>query len=114
MPLILIVDDDDDAAEIYGFVLSAAGFRTARATNGAEGLTLEEELSPDLILLDVNMPILDGLEMLRRRDPARRARTPVIGEFGRSHQRTRRARSRRRPLHAEGRVLRRPAGRDST
>ena len=33
MPLILIVDDDDDIAEIYQFVLSAAGFRTARATN---------------------------------------------------------------------------------
>ena len=78
MPLILIVDDDDDIAEIYQFVLSAAGFRTARATNGAEGLALEDELEPDLILLDVNMPVLDGLEMLRRRDATRRARTPVI------------------------------------
>ena len=76
--LILIVDDDDAVAELYQLVLVGAGFRVARASNGQEGLFLEEELAPDLIILDLNMPILGGLEMLRQRGPTQQARTPVL------------------------------------
>ena len=81
-PLILIVEDDDAVAELYQLILVGDGFRVARAANGAEGLLLEEELAPDLLLLDLHMPMMNGLELLRRRDPTLRARTPVIVSSG--------------------------------
>jgi two-component system, OmpR family, phosphate regulon response regulator PhoB len=76
--LILVVEDDDAIAEIYQVFLVAAGYRVARAANGVEGLLLEDQLSPDLIILDMHMPVLGGLDMLKRRDAKQRTSTPVI------------------------------------
>jgi CheY-like chemotaxis protein len=60
LPSILIVEDDLEIAEALADVLTSAGYRTRRARNGIEGLEKIAEEDPDLILLDVEMPLLDG------------------------------------------------------
>ena len=63
-PLILIVDDEGDFREILGTKLKAAGFLVEEASSGAEGLEKAGKIGPDLIILDVNMPNLSGVETL--------------------------------------------------
>jgi DNA-binding response OmpR family regulator len=63
---ILIVDDDDELRELIGFALRQAGYLVVQAADGVEGLHLYEQEQPDLLILDVNMPRLNGLEMCRR------------------------------------------------
>jgi diguanylate cyclase (GGDEF)-like protein len=65
-PCILIVDDHPDNVEILRARLQAAGYRTRAAADGEEALRLVAECPPDLILLDVMMPRLDGNEVARR------------------------------------------------
>lgn len=68
---ILLVDDEPDILEILEFNLRKEGFEVATAGNGEEGLALARELKPDLIVLDIMMPIMDGVEVCRqlRADP---------------------------------------------
>ena len=61
---ILIVDDEQDLAEALEEKLSNEGYTTFRGHDGKEGLALALEHKPDLILLDVMMPVMDGWEML--------------------------------------------------
>lgn len=63
-PLILLVDDDVQIQEIFSTRLKNAGFQVLQARNGEEGLTFAKQAKPDLILLDVMMPIMDGAKML--------------------------------------------------
>ena len=72
MPKILVVDDEPDAVELISFNLKAAGFDVVTATDGASALKAARLHAPDLILLDVMLPEIDGLEVckLLRRDPA--------------------------------------------
>jgi two-component system OmpR family response regulator len=63
---ILVVDDDPRICEVICFALEKAGLRTARARNGAEALARVETDRPDLIVLDIGMPEVDGLEVCRR------------------------------------------------
>jgi len=63
MANLLIVDDDADMAALLAEVLQAAGHVCRVASNGREGLTLVFQQFPDLVLLDVEMPILTGPEM---------------------------------------------------
>lgn len=65
-PLVLIVDDDDKLREYVRVNLEAEGYVVREAANAEEGLAALGEESPDLILLDVMMPQVDGWEMLRR------------------------------------------------
>lgn len=65
-PLVLMVDDDADFREIVTSKLQATGFRTAEAKDGAEGFEMAKKLKPDLVLLDVKMPDVDGIEALHR------------------------------------------------
>ena len=65
-PRILIVDDHPDNVEILRAHLQASGYRTMTATDGEEALQLVAECPPDLILLDVMMPRMDGNEVARR------------------------------------------------
>jgi DNA-binding response OmpR family regulator len=79
MTTILIVDDEPPILDLVRFTLEDAEVRVVEASDGVEALALARRLRPDLILLDVHMPRLDGLEACRqiRRDPAL-ARTPII------------------------------------
>lgn len=64
-PLILIVEDDDNLRSLLEFNLERRGFRTAQAADGAEGLVQARTIDPDLVLLDVMLPVLDGREVCR-------------------------------------------------
>jgi len=63
---ILIIDDDPDVAKLLTAILKPQGFDVHRASDGQEGLKMAYELHPDLIILDVMMPVLDGWEVCRR------------------------------------------------
>jgi excisionase family DNA binding protein len=65
-PLVLIVDDDDRLREYVRVNLEMEGYTVIEGANAEEGLSAVEEQAPDLILLDVMMPGVDGWEMLRR------------------------------------------------
>jgi CheY-like chemotaxis protein len=71
-PLILIVDDEADLREIFSMKLRSAGFRVETAENGQQGVEKAKALRPDLILMDVKMPVLDGAAAVLklREDPA--------------------------------------------
>ncbi len=63
---ILIVDDERQLVSLLGRFFSRLGFTVLTATNGREGLKRAEEEHPDLVLLDVRMPGMDGMQVLRR------------------------------------------------
>ncbi len=69
---ILIVDDEDDFIELLKYRLAGLGYNFLVAKNGVEALTLARESKPDLILLDIMLPDLDGLSVctILRRQPA--------------------------------------------
>ena len=62
---ILIVDDDPDVVEILSYNLLKQKYEVFKATNGNEGLVAVMESSPDLIILDIRMPEMNGIEMCR-------------------------------------------------
>jgi DNA-binding response OmpR family regulator len=62
---VLVVDDQEDIREMARLVLTAAGYEVQTARSGREALTLARESSFDLMLLDINMPELDGWATLR-------------------------------------------------
>ena len=82
-PLILVVDDYEDAREMYAEYLRFCGFRVAEARNGNEALEQAFSLMPDLILMDLSLPGMDGWEATRqlKADP-RTARIPVVALTG--------------------------------
>ncbi|NNE69853.1 MAG: response regulator [Rhodothermales bacterium] len=63
---ILVVDDEDDIVELLEYNLEAEGFEVLRAMDGAEAIAVAGAETPDLIILDVMMPRMDGLEACRR------------------------------------------------
>ena len=63
---ILVVDDSADMRDLWNLWLTAHGFSVLEAQNGAEALQQVDERPPDLVLLDVMMPVMDGLETLKR------------------------------------------------
>ena len=65
-PLILVVDDYQDAREMYAEYLQFSGFRVAEARNGNEAVEQALALKPDLILMDLSLPGMDGWEATRR------------------------------------------------
>lgn len=76
---ILVVDDEPDAVELIAFNLKNSGFEVVTAADGAEAIRKARTHSPDLIVLDVMLPEIDGLEAckLLRKDPAT-AETPIL------------------------------------
>ena len=63
---ILIVDDDEDLHTLYGLYLQGQSFHILRAFNGKEALELVEKEKPDLIVLDMIMPVMDGEEFFTK------------------------------------------------
>ena len=79
MPTVLVVDDSVAIRRILGRALEGSGYRVEEAANGREALELCHADAPDLVLLDVDMPVLDGLSTLRAmKDDARLRAIPVL------------------------------------
>ena len=66
MKKILVVEDDPDIRELLKYNLSREGFEVHLAENGLAGLELASELSPDLIILDLMLPQVSGIELCKR------------------------------------------------
>jgi two-component system, chemotaxis family, chemotaxis protein CheY len=84
-PLVLVVDDDPDILEAICDILDGEGYRVARARHGLEALAAVERESPAIILLDLMMPVMDGLAFahaLRSRDGDRGVPIVVISADG--------------------------------
>jgi len=82
-PLILVVDDYEDAREMYAEYLRFCGFRVAEARNGNEALEQAFALMPDLILMDLSLPGMDGWEATRQLKADERTRhIPVVALTG--------------------------------
>ncbi len=79
MTRVLIVEDDADIREALGELLASAGYEIDEAANGLEGLAAARRARPDLIVLDLMMPVMDGWQFreAQERDPAL-APIPVI------------------------------------
>lgn len=65
-PLVLIVDDEVGVRELLTDALSLGGFETLEAKDGMSALTLIRKHKPDLLIIDINMPVMDGFELLER------------------------------------------------
>jgi DNA-binding response OmpR family regulator len=63
--IVLLVDDDLDSRLIYGRVLSHAGYRVMEAVGGLQGLNVARMSRPDVIVVDLGLPDIDGLEVIR-------------------------------------------------
>lgn len=74
--LVLVAEDDDEIADILASYLARSGFRTLRARDGRQTLDLHLSARPDLVLLDVQMPLVNGWMVLA--ELRRRGTTPVI------------------------------------
>src|SRR2546430_2241223 len=82
-PLVLVVDDYQDAREMVAEYLAYTGFRVAEARNGAEAIEKAQSVSPDLILMDLSLPVMDGWEATRRlKADARTKKIPIIALTG--------------------------------
>jgi CheY-like chemotaxis protein len=77
--LILVVEDHEKNRKLVRDVLTVQGYRLAEAENGEEGVRIAQELRPDLILMDIQLPGIDGIEALRQlRADARTRAIPVM------------------------------------
>ena len=79
MPTVLLVEDNEDNQMIYRDMLEHAGYQVITAADGEEGVNAACELHPDLILMDLSMPVIDGVTAMRllKSDPCTR-HIPII------------------------------------
>jgi two-component system cell cycle response regulator DivK len=82
-PRVLLVDDYPDAREMYSEYLQFSGFDVVEAANGIEALASALERTPDIILMDLSLPVMDGWEATRRlKADDRTASIPVVALTG--------------------------------
>ena len=83
-PLVLLVDDDEDSRFLYAeYLTSVGGYRIAEAADGKQGVDMAVALKPDVIVMDVSLPVLDGREARRSlRNDARTSTIPVVALTG--------------------------------
>jgi two-component system, cell cycle response regulator DivK len=80
---VLLVEDYDDAREMYAEYLSCSGFEMQEAANGQDALRQALERPPDIVVMDISLPVMDGWETVRRlRNDERTARIPVVALTG--------------------------------
>lgn len=81
--LVLVVEDYQDAREMYSAYLQFSGYRVAEATNGLEAIEKTLELLPDIILMDLALPKMDGWEATRRlKTDERTKHIPIVALTG--------------------------------
>jgi two-component system cell cycle response regulator DivK len=86
-PLVLVVEDYQDAREMYAAYLQFSGYRVAEATNGMEAIEKTLELMPDIILMDLALPRMDGWEATRRLKMDERTKhIPIVALTGHALQ----------------------------
>ena len=82
-PLVLVVEDYQDAREMYAAYLQFSGFAVAEATNGIEAIEKAQSLIPDIVLMDLALPRMDGWEATRRlKSDDRTKDIPVVALTG--------------------------------
>jgi CheY-like chemotaxis protein len=81
--LVLVVEDYQDAREMYAAYLQFSGYRVAEATNGVEAVQKTLDLMPDIILMDLALPKMDGWEATRRlKSDERTKHIPIVALTG--------------------------------
>jgi len=79
MSLVLIVEDNEKNMKLARDILRAKGYETLEAVTGEEGVKLAKEKKPDLVLMDIQLPGINGIEAFKQlRADAKTARIPVI------------------------------------
>jgi two-component system, cell cycle response regulator DivK len=79
MSLVLIVEDNEKNMKLARDILKAKGYETVEAVTGEEGVKLAKEKKPDLVLMDIQLPGINGIEAFKQlRADAKTARIPVI------------------------------------
>ena len=82
-PLVLVVEDYQDAREMYAAYLQFSGFEVAEAGNGVEAIEKTRELLPDIVLMDLALPRMDGWEATRRlKNDERTRHIPIVALTG--------------------------------
>ncbi|MCD6343632.1 MAG: response regulator [Spirochaetaceae bacterium] len=66
VPRVLVIDDENVVGDLMGFMLKRAGYDVSVVLDGTAGLALCESTPPDLVITDITMPDMDGIEFLRR------------------------------------------------
>lgn len=86
---ILVVDDEQDLLDLIEYNLKKEGFDVLRAEDGVEGMEVAREHKPDLVLLDIMMPKMNGIEVVERmRDDKKLKRIPIIFLTARGDEKT--------------------------
>lgn len=78
LPRLLVVDDNTDLLEFFQLAISREGFEVATAEDGAKALGLLTAFKPDLILLDLMMPVMDGFQFIAKLKAERVTDIPVV------------------------------------
>jgi two-component system cell cycle response regulator DivK len=82
-PVVLLVDDYDDAREMYAEYLKFSGFETVQASSGPEAVRQALDNRPDIVVMDLSLPVMDGWEATRRlKADERTASIPVLALSG--------------------------------
>ena len=82
-PLVLVVDDFADNREMYSEYLSFSGYEVIEARNGKEAVDAAQQRQPDIIIMDLSLPVMDGWEATRRlKADDRTRRIPVVALTG--------------------------------
>ena len=91
-PLVLLVEDDRDTREMYSEYLSHSGLRVTEAPSGGRALERAREQTPDVVVTDIAMPGMDGIELSRRlRAEGSTREVPIIAVTGNAGARAREA-----------------------